>query len=98
MPCHRTPTTPIADLFSFRSPLHARAQNRLTSEQSATIVKALAKLPKDFEMIVYPTLITVITDNAAARLVVGREFDVTVCVRWQNAFLWRCPLIVLCFV
>lgn len=57
---------------------HTREQNRLTSEQSATIIKAFAKLPKDFELIVYPTLITVITDNAAAEQVVARDFDLTV--------------------
>lgn len=53
-------------------------QNRVTSEQSCGIIKTFSKLPKDFEMIIFPTLITIITDNEVARSVVGRVFDVNV--------------------
>lgn len=54
-----------------------RIQNRITSEQSA-IVKSFSKLPKYFELGIYPTLVIIVTDNEAAKAVVGRDFDVTV--------------------
>lgn len=64
-------------------------QNRLTSEQSSKIIKALAKLPKDFELIVHPMLLTVITDNATARQVIGRDFDVSVSALDGSGFFLR---------
>lgn len=55
-----------------------KIQNRLTSEQSSLIIKNLAKLPSQFEIVVYPTLVTIITDNPEAQEVIGREFDLKV--------------------
>ncbi|XP_052893731.1 S phase cyclin A-associated protein in the endoplasmic reticulum [Anopheles moucheti] len=51
-------------------------QDLLTSDQYMCVVKNFAKLPKQFDVITYPTLVTIIHDNASARVVVGRDFNV----------------------
>lgn len=54
-------------------------QNRVTSEQQSTaIIKSLTKLPKYFEAVIFPTLVTIVTDNETAKAVVARDFDITV--------------------
>lgn len=61
-----------------KTPLNTCPQNRLTSEQASLIIKNLAKLPSQLEIVVYPTLVTIITDNPEAQEVIGREFDLKV--------------------
>ncbi|XP_035909541.1 S phase cyclin A-associated protein in the endoplasmic reticulum [Anopheles stephensi] len=51
-------------------------QHLLTSDQYMSVIKNFAKLPKQFDVITYPTLVTIIHDNPSARVVVGRDFNV----------------------
>ncbi|XP_050076497.1 S phase cyclin A-associated protein in the endoplasmic reticulum [Anopheles maculipalpis] len=51
-------------------------QDLLTSDQYMCVIKNFAKLPKQFDVITYPTLVTIIHDNPSARVVVGRDFNV----------------------
>lgn len=53
-------------------------QNLLTSDQSSIIIKSLSKLPKTFDIVVYPTLVTIIGDNDGAKNVIRRDFNVEV--------------------
>lgn len=53
-------------------------QNLITSDQSLVLIKSLSKLPKTFDIVVYPTLVTIINNNDGAKTVIGREFDVEV--------------------
>lgn len=53
-------------------------QNLLISDQSSVIIKSLSKLPKSFDIVVYPTLVTIICDNDGAKNVIGKEFDIKV--------------------
>lgn len=53
-------------------------QNLLISEQSLVIIKSLSKLPKTFDIVLYPTLLTIICDNDGAKTAIGREFDLKV--------------------
>ncbi|XP_055541837.1 S phase cyclin A-associated protein in the endoplasmic reticulum [Wyeomyia smithii] len=52
-------------------------QDRLTSDQSSVIIKSLTKLPKKFDMVIYPTLVTVTYENPEAKAVLGKDFDIT---------------------
>lgn len=63
-------------LFSFSSIFHF--QNLLISDQSSVIIKSLSKLPKSFDIVVYPTLVTIVGDNDGAKNVIGKEFDLKV--------------------
>ncbi|KAL5280071.1 SCAPER family protein [Megaselia abdita] len=51
-------------------------QNLLASEQSSIIIKSLTKLPKNFNIVVYPCLVTIIYKNEEARKSIAREFNV----------------------
>lgn len=53
-------------------------QNLLISDQSSVIIKSLSKLPKFFDIVVYPTLLTIVCDNDGAKNVIGKEFDIKV--------------------
>uniref|UniRef100_T1GJI4 Uncharacterized protein n=1 Tax=Megaselia scalaris TaxID=36166 RepID=T1GJI4_MEGSC len=48
----------------------------LASEQSSIIIKSLTKLPKNFNIVVYPCLVTIIYKNEEARKSIAREFNV----------------------
>ncbi|EDS37192.1 conserved hypothetical protein [Culex quinquefasciatus] len=48
----------------------------LISDQSSVIIKSLTKLPKKFDMVIYPTLVTVTYENAEAKAVLGKDFDI----------------------
>lgn len=48
------------------------------SEQSSIIIKSLTKLPKEFDMVTYPSLVTIIHKNPTARDIIRKDFDVTV--------------------
>ncbi|XP_031635291.1 uncharacterized protein LOC116348431 [Contarinia nasturtii] len=50
-------------------------QNRFISDQSSVILKSLSKLPKSFDIVVYPTLLCLTCDNDGAKNVIGKEFD-----------------------
>ncbi|XP_053693788.1 S phase cyclin A-associated protein in the endoplasmic reticulum [Sabethes cyaneus] len=51
-------------------------QDRLTSDQSSVIIKSLTKLPKKFDMVIYPTLVTVTHENPDAKAVLSKDFDI----------------------
>ncbi|XP_061512013.1 S phase cyclin A-associated protein in the endoplasmic reticulum [Anopheles gambiae] len=51
-------------------------QDLLTSDQYLCVIKNFAKLPKQFDVLTYPTLVTIIHDNPSARAVVSRDFNV----------------------
>uniref|UniRef100_A0A182N8P8 PUL domain-containing protein n=1 Tax=Anopheles dirus TaxID=7168 RepID=A0A182N8P8_9DIPT len=51
-------------------------QDLLTSDQYTCVIKNFAKLPKQFDVITYPTLVTMIHDNPSARAVASRDFNV----------------------
>ncbi|XP_053672123.1 S phase cyclin A-associated protein in the endoplasmic reticulum [Anopheles nili] len=51
-------------------------QDLLTSDQYTGVIKNFAKLPKQFDILTYPTLVTIIHDNSSARTVVARDFSV----------------------
>ncbi|KAL1391577.1 hypothetical protein pipiens_003128 [Culex pipiens pipiens] len=51
-------------------------QDLLISDQSSVIIKSLTKLPKKFDMVIYPTLVTVTYENAEAKAVLGKDFDI----------------------
>lgn len=54
------------------------SQNLLLSEQWSVIIKGLSKLPKTFDIVVYPTLLTIICDNDGAKSIIARDFDLKV--------------------
>ncbi|KFB48137.1 AGAP010207-PA-like protein [Anopheles sinensis] len=51
-------------------------QDLLTSDQYTYVIKSFTKLPKQFDVITYPTLVTIIHENPSARSVVARDFSV----------------------
>ncbi|XP_058447006.1 calponin homology domain-containing protein DDB_G0272472 [Malaya genurostris] len=51
-------------------------QDLLTSDQLSVIIKSLTKLPKQFDMVIYPTLVTVTYENSDAKAVLSKDFDV----------------------
>lgn len=56
-------------------------QDLLVSDQSSIIIKSLSKLPRTFDIVLYPTLLTIICDNDGAKSIIGREFDLKVGVQ-----------------
>lgn len=42
------------------------------------IIKSLTKLPKQFDMVIYPTLVTVTYENPEAKAVLSKDFDIAV--------------------
>lgn len=55
----------------------------MNSEQSSIIIKSLTKLPKEFDMVIYPTLVTIIHENPDAKQLLSKDFDVEV---WNFTF------------
>uniref|UniRef100_A0A0P6IY67 Cyclic nucleotide-binding domain-containing protein n=1 Tax=Aedes aegypti TaxID=7159 RepID=A0A0P6IY67_AEDAE len=51
-------------------------QNLLTSDHSSVIIKSLTKLPKQFDMVIYPTLVTVTYENPEAKAILSKDFDI----------------------
>ncbi|KAH8271642.1 hypothetical protein KR044_000050, partial [Drosophila immigrans] len=71
-------STMLIDLIAsiaFFSINNRRHQDLLISEQFAVIFKSLAKLPTEFHPVIYPFLVTICYNNAPARLVISRDFD-----------------------
>lgn len=69
----------IIDLIAtlgFFSANNKKNQELLTSEQCSIIIKSLTKLPQHFNVVIYPTLFTIIYDNDEAKQVVARDFNV----------------------
>lgn len=62
-----------------------RNQDLLTSEQKMVILKSLIKLPTNFQVAIYPTLVTVVWKNADARKVLAPEFDVDSLDEYQGS-------------
>uniref|UniRef100_W8AU12 S phase cyclin A-associated protein in the endoplasmic reticulum n=2 Tax=Ceratitis capitata TaxID=7213 RepID=W8AU12_CERCA len=50
-------------------------QDLLTSEQCSIIIKSLTKLPEHLNVVVYPCLVTITFQNANARNVIARDFN-----------------------
>lgn len=63
-----------------------RFQDLLACEQSSIIIKSLTKLPKNFNIVVYPCLVTIIYKNEEARKSIAREFNVDVSSRELSYF------------
>jgi hypothetical protein len=60
-------------------------QDLLTSEQSSIIIKSLTKLPKQFDIVIYPTLVTIICDDPEAKKILSKDFDVDVSnLNWDD--------------
>lgn len=57
----------------------------INSEQSSIIIKSLTKLPKEFDMVIYPTLVTIIHENPDARQLLSKDFNVEVCLLVEDA-------------
>lgn len=53
----------------------------LTSEQCSIIIKSLTKLPEQFNVVVYPCLVTITFQNEAARNVISKDFNLEVCIK-----------------
>ncbi|XP_052865841.1 S phase cyclin A-associated protein in the endoplasmic reticulum [Anopheles cruzii] len=60
-------------------------QDLLTSDQYTCVLKSLAKLPKQFDVITYPTLVSVLHDNPSASTVVGRDFNVELLEEYKRS-------------
>lgn len=45
------------------------------------IIKSLTKLPKQFDMVIYPTLVTVTYENFEAKAILSKDFDIAVSPR-----------------
>lgn len=55
-----------------------RSQDLLVSPEKLVILKSLIKLPNEFQVAIYPTLVAVVWNNDAARQCIAPEFDVQV--------------------
>lgn len=55
-----------------------RNQDLLVSPEKLVILKSVMKLPSQFQVAIYPTLVTVVWNNDAARQCIATEFDVEV--------------------
>lgn len=53
-------------------------QDLLVSPDKLAILKSVIKLPNDFQVAIYPTLVAVVWKNEAARQCIATEFDVEV--------------------
>lgn len=71
-------------------------QNLLISDQSSVIIKSLSKLPKFFDIVVYPTLLTITCDNDGAKNVIGKEFDMKVIYFLFHILIGFCDELVCC--
>ncbi|XP_030384048.1 S phase cyclin A-associated protein in the endoplasmic reticulum isoform X2 [Scaptodrosophila lebanonensis] len=72
-------TTMLIDLIAtlaFFSLNNRKHQEMLVSEQFAVIFKSLAKLSTQFNPVIYPFLVTICYNNAAARQVISRDFEI----------------------
>ncbi|XP_017859481.1 PREDICTED: S phase cyclin A-associated protein in the endoplasmic reticulum isoform X1 [Drosophila arizonae] len=71
-------STMLIDLIAtlaFFSVNNRRHQELLISEPFAVIFKNLSKLPTQFNPVIYPFLVTMCYNNAPARQVISRDFD-----------------------
>lgn len=74
-------STMLIDLIAslaFFSVNNRRHQDLLISEQFAVIFKSLAKLSSQFNPVIYPFLVTMCYNNAPARQLISRDFDLGV--------------------
>lgn len=74
-------STMLIDLIAslaFFSVNNRRHQELLISEQFAVIFKSLAKLSSQFNPVIYPFLVTMCYNNAPARQLISRDFDLGV--------------------
>lgn len=55
-----------------------RNQDLLVSPEKLAILKGVIKLPNEFQVAIYPTLVAVVWGNEAARQTIAPEFDVEV--------------------
>ncbi|XP_049536689.1 S phase cyclin A-associated protein in the endoplasmic reticulum [Anopheles darlingi] len=60
-------------------------QDLLTSDQYSFVIKSLAKLPRQFDVITYPTLVAMIHENPNARIVVSRDFNVQLLDEYKSS-------------
>uniref|UniRef100_A0A2M3Z3B0 Putative s phase cyclin a-associated protein in the endoplasmic reticulum isoform x1 n=1 Tax=Anopheles braziliensis TaxID=58242 RepID=A0A2M3Z3B0_9DIPT len=60
-------------------------QDLLTSSQYSFVIKSLAKLPRQFDVITYPTLVAMIHENQDARIVVSRDFNVQLLDEYKSS-------------
>lgn len=80
-------STMLIDLIAslaFFSVNNRRHQDLLISEQFAVIFKSLAKLSSQFNPVIYPFLVTMCYNNAPARELISRDFDLRVSDLWLD--------------
>lgn len=58
--------------------IYLSLKNLLTSDQSCIILKSITKLPIDLAPVYYPTLLTIIWENAEAEEKLAKDFDIQV--------------------
>lgn len=58
--------------------MYLSLKNLLTSDQSCIILKSITKLPIDLAPVYYPTLLTIIWENAEAEEKLAKDFDIQV--------------------
>jgi len=79
----------LVAILGFYCAKNKEHQNRLITDQSALIIKSIAKLPKQLDVVVYPTLVTFVYDNEEAREVIGREFDLKFLDQYRQSDLGK---------
>lgn len=57
---------------------HKANQDLLVSPEKLVILKSVMRLPNEFQVAIYPTLVTVVWKNDAARVCIANDFDVQV--------------------
>uniref|UniRef100_A0A2M4B8P6 Putative s phase cyclin a-associated protein in the endoplasmic reticulum isoform x1 n=1 Tax=Anopheles marajoara TaxID=58244 RepID=A0A2M4B8P6_9DIPT len=60
-------------------------QDLLTLGQYSFVIKSLAKLPRQFDVITYPTLVAMIHENPNARAVVSRDFNIQLLDEYKSS-------------
>ncbi|CAG9799097.1 unnamed protein product [Chironomus riparius] len=64
---------------------HKKNQNLLTSDQSCIILKSITKLPIDLAPVYYPTLLTIIWENAEAEEKLAKDFDIQMLKEYEKS-------------
>ena len=67
--------------------MYLSLKNLLTSDQSCIILKSITKLPIDLAPVYYPTLLTIIWENAEAEEKLAKDFDIQVRLKEWEVFV-----------
>ncbi|XP_070496393.1 S phase cyclin A-associated protein in the endoplasmic reticulum [Chironomus tepperi] len=72
-------------ILGYFSANHKKNQNLLTSDQSCIILKSITKLPIDLAPVYYPTLLTIIWENAEAEEKLAKDFDIQMLKEYEKS-------------